>query len=171
MDINEALQQLCDEVKKILHSRIQKYGVNQRTGENTLEGSELEKSITVTPIENGIALQIADYWWYVASGWKRTHNDNKMGLYNELVLWALRKRIRLDDMTGMSQNEAAVRVAEIVWTKMIVWGRPIAARPFMIPDEEGDLTKMIPELDAYIDKWIDGLYDDLIKELDKYFNG
>ena len=171
MNVKEAMMELAEAVKRILNDRISKYGVNPRAnGKNTLEGSELQKSIQVTATEDGIALQIADYWWYVASGWKRTHNDNKMGLYNELVLWALRKRIRLDDMTGMSQNEAAVRVAEIVWTKMIVWKRPIAARPFMIPDKKGELTNMLPELDKYIDTWFDHLYDAIMAELDNYFN-
>lgn len=164
MDIKEALQQLCDEVKKILHSRIQKYGINPKTGSNTLEGSELEKSITVTPIENGIALQIADYWEFVSRGWKRTGNypgTMRLFVYN-INEWIRRKGIIAN---GITQNQLAWAIIKNIWDK------GLRGRPFMVYDEEGDLTKMIPELDAYIDKWIDGLYDDLIKELDKYFNG
>lgn len=176
MDVKEALQELAEAVKRLIAYRINKYGVNQRIGKNTLKGSNLEASIQVTAEEDGIALQIADYWGYVSKGWKRTGNGKKNGLYHELVLWALRKRIRFDGMTGISQNEAAVMVAEIVWTKMIVWKRPIAGRPFMIYDEEGeekgeaDLEIMIPELHKYIDKWFENLFNAIMEETDKYFN-
>ena len=43
-------------------------------------------------------------------------------------------------------------------------------RPFMVFDKEGDLTKMIPELEAYMDKWFDNLFEQIIEDLNKYFS-
>ena len=43
-------------------------------------------------------------------------------------------------------------------------------RPFMVWNEEGDLTKMIPELEGYIDKWFDELFNEIMKDTDNYFN-
>lgn len=170
MDVRAALQELCDEIKWILKYRIVHYGVNHRAhGENTLQGSNLEKSIEIKPIENGVSLKIADYWEYVARGWKRTHKSNQRGLYHELVLWALRKHIKIANMT---ENESAVRVANAVWFQMIVNRREIAARPFMVYNEEGYLDEMIPELkkEHIIDKWFDKLFEAIISDLDNYFN-
>ena len=73
MDIQKAFIELANEVKKILKRRINQYGINPKTGTNTLQGSELEGSINVTTLDNGIALQIYDYWEYVSLGWRRTH--------------------------------------------------------------------------------------------------
>ena len=166
--LEDALKQLAAEVKKIVNDRIHRYGVNPRAnGENTLEGSELQRSLEVEPTEDGIVLKIADYWWHVAKGWKHTRKDGTPGLYHELVLWALKKHIVIP---GMSANESAVRVAEGTWYWMIVHDRPIEPRPFMRPDKDGDLSKMIPELNAAMDKWFDLLFNQIIEELDKYFN-
>ena len=166
--LHKALIELCEKIESILVKRIERYGVNPRAnGENTLQGSELEKSIEVIPQEDGIALHIADYWEYVARGWRRTGQSKERGLYHELVLWALRKHIILD---GMTENESAVRVAEITWFNMIVNKRTIKARPFMRYDREGDLEKMIPELKAYMDKWFDNLFQAITQDLDNYFN-
>ena len=56
MDLQRALQELADTVKEIVELRIRRYGVNPRTGTNTLQGSDLEKSINVSPTADGIAL-------------------------------------------------------------------------------------------------------------------
>ena len=74
MDLHKALQELADKVKEIVELRIRRYGVNPRTGSNTLQGSDLERSIDVSPTEDGIVLQIADYWEFVSRGWARTGN-------------------------------------------------------------------------------------------------
>lgn len=168
MDVKEALQELCDAVKRIIDQRIQFYGANPRAdGENTLEGSDLQKSIQVKVINEGIELQIADYWEYIARGWRKTGNSPKRGLYHALVLWALKKHITIP---GMTQNQSAVRVAEGTWYYMIMQKRPIAPRRFMKYNKDGDLTKMLPELKGYIDIWFDKLYDAIMVELDNYFN-
>ena len=65
---------------------------------------------------------------------------------------------------NLSQNQ-------IVWAVLNnIWNNGIQARPFMVYDDEGDLTKMIPELEIYIDHWFDTLFEAIITDLDKYFN-
>lgn len=101
MDIQKALQELCNEVKQIIKYRIVHYGVNPKTGANTLQGSDLEKSIDIKPLENGFALSIADYWEFVALGWHRSHRFE--GTMNQFVRniddWIRRKGIRLGNLT------------------------------------------------------------------------
>ena len=36
-------------------------------------------------------------------------------------------------------------------------------------NKEGDLTKMLPELKGYIDKWFDDLFNAITQDLDNYF--
>ena len=163
MDIKKALQQLCDDVKSILKERIHKYGINPKTGTNTLEGSELERSLQVIPTDNGFELQIADYWEHLARGWKRTGNypgTMRLFVYN-INDWIRRKGIIAN---GITQNQLAWAIIKNIWDK------GLRARPFMVYDEEGDLSKMIPELDGLIDKWMDELFDEIMNDLNKYFN-
>lgn len=176
MDLKLALNELAEAVKRMINAGIAEYGVNKRVKPptNTLEGSELQRTMEVNTIENGIALRIADYWGYIVKGWNRTHKSPERGLYHALVLWAIKKHITLP---GKSQSVSAVLVAEEVWRTMIVYERPIPARPFMNYDEEGekkgeaDITKMVIGLDTYIDKWFDDLWEKIMEKTDKYFNG
>lgn len=163
MDVKTALMELAEAVKRILNDRINRYGINPKTGSNTLQGSNLQNSIKVTANEDGITLQIADYWEFVARGWKRTGNyPGTMRLFvRNIDDWIRRKGIRLGNLTQ----------SQMVWVIIKnIWEKGLRERPFMIYDEEGDLTKMIPELDAYIDKWFDHLFEAIMEETDKYFN-
>ena len=163
MDLQRALQELADTVKEIVELRIRRYGVNPRTGTNTLQGSDLEKSINVSPTADGIALQIADYWEFVARGWARTGNyPHTFHLFvRNLTEWVRKKNIRFGNLT---QNQ-------IVWIVLRkIWTHGIQARPFMVYNDEGDLTEMIPELKDYMDEWFDNLFNEIINDLDKYFN-
>lgn len=163
MDINSALKELCEEVKSIITERIRRYGTNPRTGTNTLIGSDLEKSIDVRPTDDGIALQIADYWEFVSRGWQRTGNyPGTMYLFvKNINNWIVKKNIRFGNLT---QNQ----IAWIVIKK--IWEHGIVSRPFMVYDDTGDLEKMLPELTAYMDKWFDTLFDAIMTETNKYFN-
>ena len=163
MTVKEALQELAEAVKRLIAYRINKYGVNNRIGKNTLKGSNLEASIQVTAEEDGIALQIADYWEFIARGWKRTGNyPGTMRLFVKNINdWVSKNNIRIGNLTQ----------SQIVWIIIKnIWERGIAPRPFMVYDDEGDLTKMIPELDEYIDKWFEDLFNAIMEETDKYFN-
>jgi hypothetical protein len=162
MDIQKALRELCDEIKMILKYRIVHYGVNPKTGTNTLQGSELEKSIEVKPTTDGIALQIADYWEYVALGWHRSHRFE--GTMNQFVRniddWVRRKGIRLGNLTQSQIVFVIIRN---------IMNNGLRERPFMIWDEEGDLSKMIPELENIMDDWFETLFEAITADLDNYF--
>lgn len=163
MTVEEALKELAEEVKKELAQRIHQYGVNPRTGTNTLEGSDLEKSINVAPTDNGIVLQIASYWSHIALGWERTgrYPNTFHKFVQNLNEWVRKKNIRFGNLT---QNQ-------IVWIVLKkIWTHGIKPRPFMVYDDEGDLTKMLPALEDYIDKWFDQLFESIINELEERFN-
>ena len=165
MDLKAALIELCEEVKRLVDERIAKYGVNERAkGKNTLVGSNLHESIKVYPTENGIEFQIAEYWIYVASGRKagwKGHPPKPPGIIHGITKWVRDKNITIGDMT---QNQVIWYVLEQLEV------RDIKARPFMIPDKEGDLTKMIPELNDYMDKWFEDLFNGIMEDVDKFFN-
>lgn len=163
MDLSTAFKELAEEVKKIVELRIRRYGINPRTGTNTLQGSDLEKSIDVSPTEDGIVLQIADYWEFVSRGWERTGNyPNTFSKFVEnLTKWVRKKNIHFGTL---SQNQ-------IVWIVLRkIWTHGIQSRPFMVYSDEGDLEEMIPELKKYMDKWFDELFELIISDLDKYFD-
>lgn len=164
MDLQLAFKELAEVVKRIVHDRIRRYGVNPRTGTNTLVGSNLESSITATTLENGIEFQIADYWEFVSRGWKRTGNypHTVSKFVKNVNDWVRRKNIRWGNLT---QNQIAFLVIKKIWEQGI---RP---RKFMIYDDEGDLTNMIPELEDYMDKWFDDLFEEIMKDINNYFNG
>lgn len=163
MDLQKAFKELAEEVKMILKYRIVHYGVNPKTGTNTLQGSELEASIEIKPTENGISLQIADYWEFVALGWRRTHRFE--GTMNQFVRniddWVRRKGISVQNMTQSQLVFVIIRN---------IMNNGLRERPFMIYDEEGDLSKMIPELENIMDDWFENLWIELTKDLDNYFN-
>lgn len=163
MDVKTALMELAEAVKRILNDRIRTYGINPKTGQNTLENSELQKSIQVTVTEDGIALQIADYWEFIARGWKRTGNyPGTMRLFvRNIDEWVRRKGIRVGNL----------KQSQIVWAIIKnIWDKGLRERPFMIYEEDGDLTKMIPELDKYMDTWFEHLYDAIMADINDYFN-
>ena len=162
-DIRKAFIELAEEVEKILTDRIAKYGINDKVGRNTLQSSNLEKSIEVIPQEDGLSLKIADYWEFVARGWKRTGNyPNTMAAFIKNVdSWVRRKGIRFGNMTQ-------AQMVFIITRNIINNG--LRSRPFMVYDDEGDLTKMIPELNAYLDEWFDKLFDLIMSDVDAYFN-
>lgn len=163
MDLQKAFKELAEEVKMILKYRIVHYGVNPKTGTNTLQGSELEASIEIKPTENGVSLQIADYWEFVALGWRRTHRFE--GTMNQFVRniddWVRRKGISAPNMTQSQLVFVIIRN---------IMNNGLRERPFLVYDPEGDLSKMIPELENIMDDWFENLWIELTKDLDNYFN-
>lgn len=163
MTVELALKELAEAVKRLVNDRIRRYGINEKTGTNTLEGSDLQKSLNVVPTDDGIVLQIADYWQFVSRGWKRTGNyPNTFSKFVRNVNeWVRKKGIRWGNLT---QNQITYIVIRNIWEN------GIKSRPFMVYDDEGDLTKMIPELETYMDKWFDDLFEAIIEDLNTYFN-
>ena len=153
MDILKALQELCNEVKQILKYRIVHYSTN------TLQDSELEKSIQVTATEDGIALQIADYLEFIALGHRFEGTMSKF--VKNIDDWVRRKGISVPNMTQ------AQLVFIIIRNIMNKW---INRATIHYWDEDGDLEKMIPELDNIMDDWFETLFAAITEDLDKYFN-
>ena len=160
--LKNALNELAAFIKETVAERVQKYGKN-RKGVNTLVNSDLIKDMKVSASENSVGLIIADYWTYVSTGWKFNNFESGIvGLRGALVKWALKKIT--------SNNVEAWDIAERIYFLMIKKERPIPPRPFMVYNDEGDLTEMIPELNAYLDKWFDDLADAILKDVNNYFN-
>ncbi len=163
MDIKLALQELALAVKRLVNARIKQYGINPKTGTNTLEGSELQKSLDVYSVEDGIVLQIADYWEFISRGWERT--GRYPGTMNRFVKniddWVRRKGIRVGNMKQSTLVFLIIRN---------IINNGLRARPFMVYSDDGDLTEMIPELNDYMDKWFDQLFDSIMIDIDNFFN-
>lgn len=167
MELKDALLELAEQIKDEIISRLHSpVGINPRVGRNTLIGSELEKSIDVRPVGNEeIVFEIADYYQYIVTGWRRTGNyPSTAHLFIQNVTdWVRRKGIRLGNMT---ENQ-------IVWylyRRMLIEGRQIAARPFINYDPEEDPSVVLPFLDDFFDKWADKVFELIISDLEKYFN-
>ena len=139
MDIKLALQELALAVKRLVNARIKQYGINPKTGTNTLEGSELQKSLDVYSVEDGIVLQIADYWEFISRGWERT--GRYPGTMNRFVKniddWVRRKGIRVGNMKQSTLVFLIIRN---------IINNGLRARPFMVYSDDGDLTEMIDAL-------------------------
>lgn len=163
MDIKLALQELALAVKRLVNARIKQYGINPKTGTNTLEGSELQKSLDVYSVEDGIVLQIADYWEFISRGWERT--GRYPGTMDRFVKniddWVRRKGIRVGNMKQSTLVFLIIRN---------IINNGLRARPFMVYSDDGDLTEMIPELNDYMDKWFDQLFDSIMLDIDNFFN-
>lgn len=164
IDAKTAIKGLADMVKEEVLRRIQQYGMNKRAGKNTLVGSDLEKSINVKLTgDDAFVFQIADYYEHVVLGWKRTGRyPGTMRLFVEnLTKWVRKNGITF---AGRTENQ-------VVWAILkSIWMRGIAPRPFLHFDENGDPSIIIPFLDDYFDKWSDLVWNQIIEELDKYFN-
>lgn len=166
MDIREALEELAKQIKNEiilrLHSSV---GVNPRTGTNTLIGSDLEKSIDVTVKDNEtLEFQIADYYQYIVTGWRKTGRfPGTAHLFiKNIIEWVRKKHVRMGNMTP---NE----IAYYLYRRMLIEGRQIAPRPFINYDENGDVSKILPFLDEFFNKWADYVFEAIMTETDKYF--
>lgn len=169
MDLQKALQELADDIKdeiiRRMHSSI---GVNPRAGANTLEGSNLEKSVDVRPKgDNMIVFEIADYYEFVVSGWRRTGSfPNTAHLFIRNVTdWVRRKGIRLGTMTE----------TQIVWylyKRMLIEGREIKPRPFIESGYENDEdpSRILNFLDDFFGNWADKVFELIMSDTEKYFN-
>ena len=115
------------------------------------------------PTEDGIVLQIADYWEFISRGWERT--GRYPGTMNRFVKniddWVRRKGIRVGNMKQSTLVFLIIRN---------IINNGLRARPFMVYSDDGDLTEMIPELNDYMDKWFDQLFDSIMIDIDNFFN-
>lgn len=161
--IQKALKELCNEVKALIMARVWEEGVNPKTGTNTLISSDLIKNMKVEAVENGISLKIASYFEYVVLGWRRTHRfeGTFSSFINNILDWMRKKNVHVQ---GVKDNNLAWAIA------MNIMNGGLMARPFLVYNKEGDLTKMLPTLNEYLDKWFDDLFNAIITDITKYFN-
>lgn len=166
MEIKEALDELAQQIKNEIIRRLHSDLGKNRKGKNTLIGSELEKSIEVkVESETELIFEIADYWQYVVTGWNfNNFRSGKVGLFDALVHWALRK--------VTSDNEEAYRLASALWYQMIIGinnvHRTIPARPFINYDPKGDPEVILDFLEKFFRQWAEDVFEKLMNEL-KYF--
>lgn len=167
MDVKKALDELAKEIKNEiilrLHSSV---GINRKTGTNTLIGSELEKSIDVrVEGDNALVFQIADYYQYIVTGWRRTgrYPGTARLFIKNVTDWVRRKNIRIGNL---SQNQ----IVWVLYKRMIIDGNEIAPRPFIEYDPDEDVSKILPFLDEFFSKWADNVFNIITSEIDKYFN-
>lgn len=168
MDLYKALQELADEIKDEILKRLRSpIGNNPRTGTNTLVGSELERSIDVRPIgETTIVFEIADYYEYVVSGWRRTGNfPHTSHLFIRNVTdWVRRKNVTIGNLT---ENQ----IAWMLYRRMVLEYREIQPRPFIESgyNNDEDPSKILNFLDEFFNKWADRVFELITKDLDNYF--
>lgn len=168
MDVHKALQELAFEVKdEILNRLSSNLGVNERTGTNTLIGSDLQRSIDVTVGENDkLVFVIADHYEFVVNGWH--HSGRFPNTYNRALEsiedWIRRKHIFPTE--GHTETSLA---RAIFWS---IWRRGIKARPFINSGyaNREDPSKILPFLNEYFSTWADGIFQDIIKEIDTKFD-
>ena len=174
MELKKALQELADDIKKEIHRRISAYGAN-RQGVNTLKGSNLERSIDVKVVnDHELVFVIADYYQAVVNGWNGFTGRYK-GTWTQAIEsiadWAVKRGLV---RPGQDEN----RVAYAIFKAIIKRGIP--PRPFLGFDSsadekigepaQGDPAIVLPFLDDYFDKWADEVFDEITKQLDKYFS-
>lgn len=168
MDLKKALDELAFEVKdEILNRLSSNLGINERTGENTLIGSDLERSIDVkVDGENKLVFVIADYYEYVVNGWHRSGRfpDTMAQALQSIEEWIRRKHI----IPNEGHTETSLAKA-IFWS---IWRRGIKARPFINSgyNNNEDPSKILPFLNDYFSTWSDDVWEELNKELAKRFD-
>ena len=168
MDVHKALQELAFEVKdEILNRLSSNLGVNERTGTNTLIGSDLERSIDVkVDGEDKLVFVIADHYEFIVNGWH--HSGRFPNTYSQALEsiedWIRRKHIFPTE--GHTETSLA---RAIFWS---IWRRGIKARPFINSghDNDEDPSKILPFLNDYFSSWADGIFEDINKEIKKRFD-
>lgn len=174
MDARKALQELAEMIYYRILDNIEKYGVNPRTGVNTLKGSSLEASINVKVTgDEELVFQIADYYQAVVLGWHGWTGRYK-GTWSQAIVniskWAVK-----NGLVGPNQN--ANQVAYAVFKA--IQKRGIEGRPFLGVDTKagekigepavGDPSIVIPFLTKFFEDWADYVFKELTQEIDKYF--
>lgn len=164
MDVKTALNELADMIKAEIMNRVWEEGVNPKTGTNTLISSDLIKNMRVEAVsDNEIVFQIADYYQFVALGWRRTGRwgGGLSSFLNAIIRWMTKKNVHSYEI---SDNQLAWAIAKSIMNGGIM------ARPFIKYDPNDDPSVVLPFLDDYFNKWADDIFEKITEQLDKYFN-
>lgn len=136
---------ILDLFKQVLESDV---GVNRKVGKNTLKDSRLAKTATVVSDAPFVHLIVNDYIDFIESGCNRRTYAPEIW---ELRDWAKRKGIPSDNSTLRAIQYA-------IWRDGIM-GRPIMKTFYKLLDKKLDTD------------YQEILYEEIIQNLIKYFNG
>lgn len=164
--LKEELQILADKIKQQVLSNLRsEKGVNQKTGQNTLIGSRLEKSIDTKVVgDDLIVFQIADYYTYVVGGRRKGWGTPPpTGFVQGVIDWVKRKGIRFN---GMTENQTAWACIRSIVNKGI-YARPFIGNGYLNDD---DPSAVLPFLDKFFEDWAEDIFNKITKDLDEYFN-
>lgn len=166
-DREKILKGISDDILEQLHRIMaSEIGVNQKVGINTLSGSNLDKDLQTETFYNAnegtINIMFNHYIVYIE--W-----DRPPGIFpnvDAIMKWCERKNIRPSAFNVKTLKQLAWKLSFSIYKKG--WKKRIIAG--LNRDYNG-----ISPLDEYIDKmweqkWADELFDEIIKELDNYFN-
>lgn len=164
LNIKDELQRLADDIKKEILRRMESdVGVNQRTGTNTLVGSDLYRSVNVTTNGNDeLVFSILQHWEYIVLGWKHTGRfpGTRDQFLENLGEWIRRKGIHIGNMTQ-------TQMVYVIYRQINMEG--IKARPFITYDPHEDPAVILPFLDEYFNKWADNIFEAITKSIDSRF--
>lgn len=159
-----SLRELAIDIKNEVLKRMESdIGINNKTGQNTLVGSDLYKSVDAKVTDdNTIAFEIADYYTYVVGGRKPGWGVGPPhGFVEGVTRWVRKKGIRFSGMTETQTIWACIN-------SIVKYG--IAARPFIGNGFfNDDPAFVLPFLDKFVDDFSNKVFDMIVEELDKYF--
>ena len=164
MELHNALQELANQIKELVHLRIEQYGTNTKVGKNTLVDSDLDKSVDAKVVgDETIVFMIADYFGYIVTGRRRgwpRFVDGKT-FVPAIDRWVTRKGIRFNGLNHTQTVWACVR-------SIVKYGIP--PRPFLgNPFKSDNPADILPFLDDLIDEWFEKLFTKITEEIDKHF--
>lgn len=163
--VRKEIKKLADAVRDEIIRRLRSpIGINRSVGRNTLEGSDLERSIDVYVNDDSesITFAIADYFSYVAGGRRHGLTPRGQNVYGAIERWVRKNTIRLGNMTE----------TQTIWAVLnMLTRKDLPARPFIEPDYDysKDAAGVLPFLDDFFNKWADDLFENLMQKTDEYF--
>lgn len=151
--IKSFAEDIVEEARKIMASNI---GINEKTGTNTLKDSNLYKQIDWSFRQEGedIIIDTLFNFYITFIEWERPKNYGKMPPISVIQKWLVKKHI-----APLNKN---IRSTAFVIARAIQRdghrGRPILATLFKNTNQKWD------------NEWSYKLFDNIIKELNAYFN-
>ena len=144
--IYNALRELADEAIKFIRASMEKNGINNKTGTNTLINSNLYNDLAFEVKDEMVLILINDYYVYVEGG---RSAGAKWPPVNAIADWAARK--------GLPTNNGFIY---LVCRSIVEHG--IAPRPFM--------DEAMEELEKYFDNWANDIFNKLMQGISEFFN-
>lgn len=161
-DVNSFLKGVMDDILQQVHLIMaSEAGINTKVGKNTLQDSNLDRTVKGTVSGDTIDIEFNEYIVYIE--WNRPPKYGKKPPYNVILSWIKRKGIQPTAGNIHTVEQLAWAIRHAIWRDG--WHRRLIA---------GFGTYHSP-LDDYIDKmwdekWGDELLDIIMKEINRYFS-